>query len=157
MNEGHVAILVILATIGALITMVHYRDLIVGSPQENKPVRKNRAVQVQRSRRSEASNALNGVQRHSIAETAQLERSNVQPERSSTAIAESPALASDVLTLTNHELARLAIAIKLRTEGNSKQASLEQAYGISKGASPAWQRASQLFDIAYGKLKPDQN
>jgi hypothetical protein len=157
MNEGHVAILVILATIGALITMVHYRDLIVGSPQENQRARRNPTVQKHRSRRSEALNALNGIERHSNAQSAVLERSNVQPERSSTAIAETPALASDVLTLTTHELARLAIAIKLRSEGNSKQASLEQAYGISKGASPAWQRASQLFDIAYGKVKPDQN
>lgn len=46
------------------------------------------------------------------------------------------------------EEAKLLTAIQLKRDGKTKQESIERAFGIKKGGSPAWKRASDLFDAA---------
>ncbi len=46
------------------------------------------------------------------------------------------------------ELRRLALAIRHNAEGATKQQAIETAFGVKKGGSAAWRRASQLFDAA---------
>jgi ABC-type oligopeptide transport system ATPase subunit len=48
--------------------------------------------------------------------------------------------------MTPDERSKTEKAIELYTTGKSKQAALEQAWGIRKGGSAGWKRASTLFD-----------
>jgi len=65
-----------------------------------------------------------------------VQRSNVQ--------AEPPGI--DPPTL--QELRQLVQAVSHNARGANKQQSIEQAFGVKKGGSVGWRRASQLFDEA---------
>jgi hypothetical protein len=65
-----------------------------------------------------------------------VQRSNVQ--------AEPPGM--DPPTL--QELRQLVQAVAHNARGANKQQSIEQAFGVKKGGSAGWRRASQLFDEA---------
>jgi hypothetical protein len=65
-----------------------------------------------------------------------VQRSNVQ--------AEPPGMVAPTL----QELRQLARAIEHNARGANKQQSLEQAFGVKKGGSASWRRASELFDEA---------
>ena len=67
---------------------------------------------------------------------AEVQRSNVQAEPAGL---EAPTL---------QELRQLARAIEHNARGANKQQSLEAAFGVKKGGSASWRRASQLFDEA---------
>jgi energy-coupling factor transporter ATP-binding protein EcfA2 len=62
----------------------------------------------------------------------------VQPERSAEPFN---------LELTADERTRLARTMALRRDGKSKRESIETAWGIRKGGSPIWKRASKLLDL----------
>lgn len=51
---------------------------------------------------------------------------------------------------TIEELRMLAEAIAHNVKGQTKQAAIEEAFGVTKGGSAGWRRASQLFDAALG-------
>lgn len=154
MNEGHLAIGVLLATIGAIIVVVNYRDLIYGSLVKNRPTPR-RSVQKLRSNRSARSNGSNERSGQQNAELPIVQRSNVQIERSENPEPLPVDVSETVLTLTTKELQQLTEAVRFHQAGQSKQASCEAAFGCSKGASKDWQRASQLFDLATGKVTPN--
>jgi hypothetical protein len=69
----------------------------------------------------------------------EVQGTNVQPEP------------VDFLPPTLVELRKLARAIEHNARGASKQASIELAFGVKKGGSAGWRRASQLFDEAMQK------
>lgn len=154
MNEGHLAIGVLLATIGSIVVMVWYRDLIFGSPIKNRPTPR-RTVQKPRSKRSDRSNDLNGRSPQQNAEIPSVQRSNVQVERSEIPEPLPADVSETVLTLTTKELQQLTEAVRFHQAGQSKQSSCEAAFGCSKGASKDWKRASLLFDLATGKGMPN--
>jgi hypothetical protein len=52
---------------------------------------------------------------------------------------------------TLEELRRLVRAVEHNARGANKQQSIELAFGVKKGGSAGWRRASQLFDTAMGK------
>jgi hypothetical protein len=60
---------------------------------------------------------------------------------------EPPAVAPPTLD----ELRKLARAIEHNARGGNKQQALEAAFGVRKGGSAGWRRASQLFDMAMEK------
>jgi hypothetical protein len=52
---------------------------------------------------------------------------------------------------TLDELRRLVRAVEHNARGANKQQSIELAFGVKKGGSASWRRASQLFDVAMEK------
>jgi hypothetical protein len=72
-------------------------------------------------------------------------------ERSSTAVQE-----ETIPAMTDDERLKMAQAMALAGQGKSKKESLETAFGVRKGGSPVWQRASKLFDaVQAGTLSLD--
>ena len=54
----------------------------------------------------------------------------------------------EILPNSREELQQLVAATEHKRNGKTKQESIERAFGIKKGGSPAWKRASDLFDAA---------
>lgn len=64
------------------------------------------------------------------------DRSSVQPVH------------GEILPNSREELQQLVAAIGHKRDGKTKQEAIERAFNIKKGGSPAWKRASDLFDAA---------
>jgi hypothetical protein len=95
--------------------------------------------------RSRRSNQMNTVQPHQNAvERRSTVHSNVQQNGQQPVVGEGTAY----LSITEKELQQLASALAARAAGQSKQAAIEAAFGVKKGGSIHYQRASMLYDRA---------
>jgi hypothetical protein len=87
-------------------------------------------------RRTPHTEVMNARSDHQEAIVQSVQRTNVQAE---------PA---DFDPPNEDELRMLGVAIRHNATGATKQQSLEMAFGVKKGGSVGWRRASQLFDLA---------
>lgn len=97
-----------------------------------------------RSRRSNVQNVLNAGSTHQEAKEPVL---NVQPPAQAPA---PPAAPAGAMTLTPIELTQLAEAVRRRAEGATVEEAIFAGFGAKKGASAAYVRAKELFDLATG-------
>jgi len=88
---------------------------------------------------TERTNAEAPVQQRSTQQDA---RSSVQ-ERSAFS-----GVQGEILPTSREELQQLIAATEHKRSGKTKQEAIERAFGVKKGGSPAWKRASDLFDAA---------
>lgn len=168
MNEGILLALIMVGSLGVAVVFIYYRDLIFPNHNRRRSVntyqvrRPSAAAPAGNSAgrsaaapahkpRSKRSNELNQRSALQNAEPATVQRSNVQPERSEQPAIDNEPPAEIAISITPKELTQLADAIRFHAAGQSKQSSLEAAFGISKGGSDGWKRASRLFDQAQGK------
>lgn len=89
--------------------------------------------------RTQRTNARSTVQERSARQDARSgvqDRSSVQP------------VPGEILAISREEMQQLIAAILHKRDGRTKQEAIERAFGIKKGGSPAWKRASDLFDAA---------
>lgn len=89
--------------------------------------------------RTQRTNARSAVQERSARQGARSgvqDRSSVQP------------VPGEILPNSREELQQLVAAIGHKRDGKTKQEAIERAFNIKKGGSPAWKRASDLFDAA---------
>ncbi len=88
---------------------------------------------------TERTNATAPVQERSAEQDA---RSSVQQRSAFSGVQ------GEILPDSRAELQALVIAIRHKDTGKTKQEAIERAFNIRKGGSPAWKRASELFDAA---------
>lgn len=88
---------------------------------------------------TERTNASSSVQERSPHQDA---RSSVQEG------ARVQGVQGEILPNSREELQQLIAATEHKRNGKTKQESIERAFGIKKGGSPTWKRASDLFDAA---------
>lgn len=118
---------------------VRRRSAVVSRPLTSNTAPTLADVLLARLLGTERTNAGSRVQERSGQQDA---RSGVQ-ERSAFS-----GVQGEILPNSREELQQLITAIGHKRDGKTKQEAIERAFNIRKGGSPAWKRASELFDAA---------
>lgn len=105
----------------------------------------------QRSRVRNAANAANAGSSHQDAKQGGANVPANVPRSPAIAVAgDDSSTPAGAIVLTPKELTQLTEAIRLRAGGATIQEAIQGGFGASKGSSPAYKRAKQLFDAATG-------
>jgi hypothetical protein len=113
------------------------RSPVVSRPLHQEP--RLMDLLIARLLRTERTNAESRVQERSPHQDA---RSDVQ-DRSFV-----QGVQGEILPNSREELQALIVAIRHKENGKTKQEAIERAFGVRKGGSEKWRRASELFDAA---------
>jgi hypothetical protein len=138
--------LITLTILGALVYYAFWEDWLRPLLFRRQPPPDRKAIRTPhryrtRERGERAVNDVHPRSPQQDAETTSVHRSPFTVHRS-------PDAPTTGIHITAEELTHLIRAFELRGQGKTKQAAIEEAFGVSKGKGKGWVRASELWDTA---------
>lgn len=152
MNPGTYLLILVVATIGAAIAMVWYRDLIWPQkypPEQNQRTPRESARPARRAPTNPPARSKRAIVQNEVIERSSQQNAEKPKDSSVQEFNERSKIETD-LPADHAELQRLAHALVLYAKRPNKQLAIEAAWNCTKGQGEEWKRGSALFNAAMG-------